>query len=321
MITFVTTHAARGTHKPVKRFPGSPPLRQRSYWKLFHSRSVHSGTYILTDFDRLGPWELELATHLYKHLKTSGARVLNNPGMFRARYAFLQHLHREGLNSFRAWNPVLGEFPDRFPVFLRTQAAHRGTKTGLLDNASLAQEALDEAVSDGHPLSDLMFVEYRAAPEENGTFLKLSAYRLGDRIVPAIVTMSMSWLAKLGDRAAGSQQQYEEDYERIQSYPYTDAIMAIFEAAKLDYGRIDFGIVDGRIETYEINTNPWMGMPNVHPVPLRITATEKVRQLYASALTDLDTEGPEKRIALDHPVLREQRAHDRRRLYLTRWTP
>ncbi len=321
MITIVSTHATRGTHKPAKQFPGIPKFTQRTYWSLFRRRSIPGGTYILTDFDRLGPWELELAAHFYQSIKAAGAAVLNDPGRFLSRHTMLEHLRRQGLNSFRAWSPVLGEFPDRFPVFLRTQAAHRGPKSDLLTDEAEARAALDAAVAEGHPLADLIFIEYCAAPEENDIFIKYSAYRIGDAIVPSISTMSLGWVAKIGDRACGKQDQYDQDYARIEDYPYTDQVMAIFEAVGLEYGRIDFGIVEGNIETYEINTNPWMGMPSEHPIPIRIKATELVRKKYADAMRQLDAMPAGERIRLDRPIFKDQRAHDGRRLFLTRWTP
>ena len=33
--------------------------------------------------------------------------------------------------------------------------------------------------------------------------------------------------------------------------------MAVFELANIQYGRIDYALHDGRIEVFEINTNPW----------------------------------------------------------------
>ena len=34
------------------------------------------------------------------------------------------------------------------------------------------------------------------------------------------------------------------------------ALLGFFALANIDYGRIDYGIVDGQVQTFEINNNP-----------------------------------------------------------------
>ncbi|MFI5426708.1 hypothetical protein [Aeromicrobium sp. UC242_57] len=47
-----------------------------------------------------------------------------------------------------------------------------------------------------------------------------------------------------------------EELEFIENFPHHDDVAEAFELAGLDYGRIDYGIVDGRMQVWEINTNP-----------------------------------------------------------------
>lgn len=47
-----------------------------------------------------------------------------------------------------------------------------------------------------------------------------------------------------------------EEIEYIRTNPHRDALAKIFRIAGIDYGRIDYGLVDGTVQTYEINTNP-----------------------------------------------------------------
>jgi hypothetical protein len=47
-----------------------------------------------------------------------------------------------------------------------------------------------------------------------------------------------------------------EEARFIEENPHAKEMRDIFRLARLDYGRIDYGMVDGRIQVYEINSNP-----------------------------------------------------------------
>jgi hypothetical protein len=38
--------------------------------------------------------------------------------------------------------------------------------------------------------------------------------------------------------------------------PWAQAVRPIFEMAQIEYGRMDFAVTDGRVQVFEINTNP-----------------------------------------------------------------
>ncbi|GAA6143069.1 hypothetical protein [Hydrogenophaga sp. 5NK40-0174] len=223
-------------------------------------------TYVLTDFDRLSFSEMEAATHLYQWLKAEGLPVLNDPGRFLPRAAFLKTLHSQGINSFNCVLPSQGEKPCRYPVFLRTLASHRGVLTELLHDSNQCDDALADAMQKGFPISDLGFIEYAAAPvPETGHFQKLSAYRLGPHIVRANTINDTHWMAKTGISGLASDAQYEEENREMTNYPLHDFVMDVFERTGTDFGRMDFGRVNGRYEVYEINTNPYLaGLSTKH---------------------------------------------------------
>lgn len=58
--------------------------------------------------------------------------------------------------------------------------------------------------------------------------------------------------------------------------PYHDWIRETFRLAGTDYGRLDFGVFEGRPQAFEINTNPTFG-PRRHGDPGRV-ARERARQ-------------------------------------------
>jgi hypothetical protein len=48
----------------------------------------------------------------------------------------------------------------------------------------------------------------------------------------------------------------EEEERFVTSNPHAELLREIFRIAHIDFGRVDYGIVNGRIEVFEINTNP-----------------------------------------------------------------
>ena len=320
MIVIVTTEPHKYTHAALGKWCGATDIQSLSYWKLFRRRLLPQATYIFTDFDRLSPWELELAANAWRTLAAAGCRVLNDPGKFRRRHAFLQLMYRRGINSFRSWSPELDETPDHFPVFLRTQAAHRGVLSKLLLTVEDSRQALADALAAGHPLSDLHFVEYAAEATSTGVFRKLAAHRIGNDIVPALSVHSLDWIAKYGAPVA-EEQQYEEEWAMLQQNPYREQVMLAFEAAGIDYGRADFGLVRGRPEIYEINTNPMIRALTEHWSQQRLANSRFVRDALTAAMKALDTPDGRATMRLDGEPFKTQFRRDRRRFFMSAWMP
>ena len=51
--------------------------------------------------------------------------------------------------------------------------------------------------------------------------------------------------------------------------PHRELLEHIFRDAGIDYGRIDYGLLDGRIQVWEINTNPWIASDSDVGLPQR----------------------------------------------------
>ncbi|OYT99525.1 MAG: hypothetical protein CFE40_06725 [Burkholderiales bacterium PBB1] len=277
-------------------FVGLPEqLRERgvtgrvlSYETLWSCRLLPRGTYVMTDFDRLSPVEHEMAGRLHDHLQEAGLPVLNNPRHYRPRDSFLKMLHAEGLNGFTCYLPSAGERPQRYPVFLRTIAAHRGTLSDLLHDQVAADTALLQAIDHGYLLRDLIFVEYAAEPQpDTGSFQKHAAFRVGPHIIRANTVNDAGWVAKNGTEGLASAEQYLAERAEMDTYPHHDYVMKVFELAGLQFGRLDFGIVCGRPQAYEINTNPTMSLTLAHRNAIRSETMRLVRSRLASALADV----------------------------------
>lgn len=317
MIVFVTTLTHRYTHTAVER--ALPMFWRMPYPLLFARRSLPRATYIFSDFDRLDTWKLELAAHTYRVLRAAGCRVLNDPAVVPERLTLLRRLHRLGINSFGAWAADEAAAVDRFPVFVRTAAAHRGNLTEPLGNANALAAALENLIAQGYPLSDLMIVEYRAEPIRDDVFRKMAMYRVGDRFIPAPSVHERNWAAKLGTDGVAGEAGYAEDLDRIRTNPYAQALRSAFLAANIEYGRADFGIVRFRPEVYEINTNPAVSGSGPHHFAARAAALEWSSEAYLSAVRELDTPPARSRVPVPLPELLS-----RKRLHLLpgyHWSP
>jgi hypothetical protein len=249
------------------------------------TRELPRGGYILTDFDRLSPSEQDLAGRIHERLVAEALPVLNDPRRFRPRDAMLLHLQRQGINSFGCWRPADGEVPDRYPVFLRTIAAHRGVIGDLLDGPEAAARALAAALEAGFALRDLLFVEYAAeALSESGVFQKHAAFRIGDAVFRANTVNSADWVAKIGTMGVARLEDYARERAEMDHWPLAGWALRVFEVAEIGFGRLDFGMVGGEPQVYEINTNPDMKSSLEHPSAIRIETLMLLRERQEAAL-------------------------------------
>lgn len=311
MIFFVSSAAHAYTLKRVHGFPDAPRIASYSYDRLFRSRHVPRGTWIFTDFDRLGPWELELAARVYRSLKNAGLRVLNDPAIACQRLTLLRRLRASGFNRFSVWSVEDGEWPDRYPVFLRAQSAHRGSFSDLLQDRAALEAAIAERIGRGVPRRELMIAEYCAEPVREGLFRKLATYRVGPAMVPSLCVHQAHWMAKDGELGVAGQEDYDDDYRIVEQEIFCAALRPAFEIGEIEFGRADFGIVDGRPQVYEINTNPTIGTVREHPFPVRLAADKLFQSKFAAALAGIDTPASSDRVPVKSSVLKEQRKHDR----------
>lgn len=259
-----------------------------SYRKLFARWRLPQAVYVLTDFDRLHPWQIELAARLRARLVDEGLSVLNDPRRFLPRHALLRQLYRAGINSFTCWLPAEGEWPARYPVFLRTIHAHRGVESGLLQTEAEAAAALDAALARGRVLCDLVFVEYAAEPDpDSGKMRKHACYGVAGTMIRALSVTEEGWMAKFGTVGAARAQDYAADLAEQGDYPHADLMRRVFDLAGADFGRIDFGLVRGRAEIYELNTNPYIAWNRAHPNPDRMAVDRLIRSQLLDALSAL----------------------------------
>lgn len=247
-------------------------------------------TYILTDFDRLAAWQLRQVARFYRWHMTRGGSALNDPARVLSRYGLLRRLKRKGINAFDAYRVEEGVAPRKWPVFLRSEGTHGPPISGLLANRQELASAVQTAVDEGYPLATLLVVEYAAEPVRPGLFRKFSVFRIGDRLIGYTCVHDDQWVVKQGKPGIAPPELYDEEYECVRDNPYADAVRPAFELAGIEYGRMDFGIVEGRPQIYEINTNPELKLrPSPSPVPRRNESYDLFRRNYLEALKAIDS--------------------------------
>lgn len=321
MIVILTTPAHDYTHRLIEG-SGRFDFRRMHYGRALTQRRLPRATYIFSDLDRLNFWELELAAKLYRRLEAAGLRVLNDPARVRLRFSLLRALRERGLNDFDAWRveDPRRPAPEQYPVFLRTESAHRGTLGDLVETPEALEAAIGGAIDRGLPRRELIIVQYRAEPLRPGLFRKLAAFRIGDRTVTALAVHESRWSAKYGEPGIAGEDFYDDEYELVRENRYGDALLPAFETACIDYGRADFAMVGGRPQVYEINTNPNHGRVREHPFPIRLETDRLFQAALLDAFAAIDTPEAGGSVEIRGWPLSEQRRRDRWMLQ-PRWTP
>jgi hypothetical protein len=255
-------------------------VRTLFYEDLAFGGRFKPGTYVFSDLERLDDAQLDLAKLLWRTLaaRPESFRLLNDPSQALRRYELLTALHADGTNRFRAHRLNNGSMPTKFPLFLRRESEHDGAISALLNSAEELDRAVAEATSKGVRRDDLLAVEYCDTSDAAGVFRKYSAFRVGGRMIARHALFSRKWVVKLADETDGAWDEEERAY--LLANPHETELRRIFDLAHIDYGRIDYSLLDGRIQAWEINTNPTISVAPHKLAPGRLVGQQAfMRQL------------------------------------------
>lgn len=271
-------------------------IQVESYDDVFQMRSLRAGTYIFSDLDRLSPDETERAEFLWQTLSSAGRkiRLLNRPIHSMHRYELLRELYERGINDFNVYRLTEARQPERFPVFVRGENDHHGPLMPLLHNQAQVDEAVEVLVSEGNCRENKIIVEFCDVADVKGLFHRFGAFIIGDEIVPRSALYSREWVVK------GQSTEYL-DASYIDENPHESLLRPIFETAGIQYGRIDYAVVDGQIRVFEINMNPWLVSSNTKDPEIQ-RANEAFARNFEAAMQRIDDCGePTKTIPLVFP--------------------
>ena len=305
MIRFLVTRGHERTLERVRADARAPRVETLDYDRAFAERRLARALTVFTDHDRLSSWDLELAAVLHRSLAAAGVPVANDPARVKTRFALLRALHEAGINDFNAYRADEGVKPARYPVFLRREAGHGKPVSELLTDWDALAHARDAALAQGVPESSLLIVEYAAEPARPGVFRKLAVSRIGAQLLPQACVHDDHWLVKYGRTGCATPELYAEEERIVRENPYAEPLARAFAIAGIDYGRADFGLVGGRVQIYEINTNPTVRLGLPHPDPQRSANLTRIWEAHLAALRALDPGAlPGAPVALRDPRLR-----------------
>ena len=136
----------------------------------------------------------------------------------------------------------------------------------------------------------MLILEYCSEPVRPGLFRKLSVFRVGDRMLGYTCVHDDTWLVKYGKAGLAPVELYEEEYSFVETNPFGPAMLDVFNIAGIDYGRVDFGLVGGRPQIYEINSNPMVEpKPPASLMDRRNQSVALFRNNYLEAMEAIDT--------------------------------
>ena len=293
MITYIVTRGHSYTILPYfslyrKQFAPCPQVLV--YDQLTARSTFQPGTYIFADIERLSPREAEQAGKIHNLLAQAGnhVRVFNHPTQSMRRYQLLRTLYEAQINAFNVYAITEQRRPQAFPVFIRGRDDHGGAITPLLWTQSDLEVAIEFLLARGVSLEDKLIVEFCDTSDETGTTRKYGAYVIGDAIIPCHILFSHSWMVKGSAAATLSPALVAEETHYLAANPHEAALRAICQRAKIRYGRIDYGLRDGAIQVWEINTNPSLPLNKNPRIGGYTRAIQVANARYNAALAAID---------------------------------
>jgi len=227
----------------------------------------------------------ELAARLRRGLveRDGPASALNDSMTSLRRLALLRMLHERGINRFAAYRAGETPGPQRFPVFLREEHGAQWQATPLLKSrAEYAAALAREDRRDG-----LLAVEYCDTADAAGIYRKYGTFIVGERIVPRHLFFSGQWMVKSPDLIGPAQ--LAEELAYLESNPHAEALHEVCRLANIGYGRIDYALLDGRVQVWEINTTPTIVHPHAPEDAARHAIQQRFADLFSPALDALDS--------------------------------
>jgi len=236
------------------------------YEELETLRELRAGTYVFSDIERLGRREAENAAKVWNVLKGSPSAflVLNHPTTSMKRYELLKSIQRvrhEAIYAYDVYRLTEGRAPTRFPVFVREENEHTGTRAEIRPSYSMQEleVEIERLISEGRWRDNLIVVELVDTSDEQKIFRKYSAFIAHGRVFPEHVLFSGEWLVKVPKVINRDTHAEQARYRQLN--PHERELREVCALARIEYGRIDYAIKDGKLCIWEINTNPALGMP------------------------------------------------------------
>jgi hypothetical protein len=244
------------------------------------------GVYVFADIELLDDAQRHRAAEVWDALHQMGSDVVlfNHPLRSLLRYDLLRTLHSGGINDFTVYRPDEDTTGLRFPAFIRGENDHNGfLSPPLTEPAQLATSLAD--LRQENPERPLLITEFCDTSSPDGVFRKYSAFLFNGEVIPRHVFFSQDWCQKGQDLVQDEFLEVEREY--LETNPHEAQVREVFRLGHLDYGRIDYGMRNGRIQVWEINTNPMILSFQSYRQGRRIATHESFAHRIAGALRRL----------------------------------
>ncbi len=303
MIVFLATVARRErtapSAAPGKRVAATAPMVRWTYERALARRWLPPATYVFGDLERLGPRASEAAARLWGVLADAGAtvRLLNHPTRSLRRYSLLRLLHARGLNGFDAYRLTEARRPRRFPVFLWTPDQRAAAPPELLRSPDDLDVAIAERDRRGRSRETAVVIEAVDARDPGGVHHTYAALIVGECVVPWHVLSDGEWRVTEAGAVDDAASRIERDY--VETNPHASTITEIARLAEIEWGRIDYALVEGRLQVFGIDTHFVPGLaPAGRGARAEVAARRAARLAEALALVDVGGKADHVRIDL-----------------------
>src|SRR3970040_525062 len=140
---------------------------------------------------------------------------------------------------------VKAGMPKRYPVFIRFENDHKGSRSPLLHDKDELLAAIYELEAQGMNRESMMIIEYINTADETGTYRKYSHFYVDGEVIARHLFQGEKWMLKVPGKLDATALAEERNF--VESNPYREEIGRIFRIARIDYGRIDFTVSNNRI--------------------------------------------------------------------------
>lgn len=242
------------------RESNEPEIQCVAYEDVFMQQAVPGGTWIFVGAEQLPAIGKILAEAVWQSLTDAGQIVINRPQLLPSRHVLLDRMYRAGINEFRSYLPREICEEVRYPVFVRQAEQHTGSMSGLIGSRKQLEAFLRWQRLRGYKLDELLVIEFCDTANALGEYRKYSAQYVRGEVSARYLHVDTHWMVKAHGSTFNDQWAHEE-CEFIRENSHAAEIKNVFDLAKIEYGRIDYGLLDGRVQVWEINTNPTIGGP------------------------------------------------------------
>ena len=183
-----------------------------------------------------------------------------------------------------------GVGPEQYPVFLRHEQDHgRPLSTDLLHNREDLASALKNARAAGISPRGLLIVGYAGEAFDGPWFRKFNTFCVGKEVFAHHMVVEDSWVVKFGKQGMKLPEEYKVIEQNFVKENWSaDVLRRVFEIAGIEYGRADWGIVGGKLQVYEINTNPQISADAGSSNPIRRATLAMATKRLCESLAALE---------------------------------